>query len=82
MTDRLLAVSGTETVVIDRESGAVVWQLDSLEGPVSIIAFDSSGESFVVGGAIDYNATAFHPDGTLLLTGGGDGKLLAWEVVN
>jgi len=27
------------------------------------------------------NALGFTPDGTLLLTGGDDGKLLAWEVV-
>jgi WD40 repeat protein len=196
MTSHLLAVTGTNTMIIDRESGAVVWRPDSpaADGdnnpPVPIIAFDSSEESFAIGGrgdrvidqysvrtgeitssrsgapprldwlgfspgdryllalapqtgaaavwrtgetephlpdvfgAMDYCAAAFHPDGehcamgmwsgsphlhrlsdgaevdaraahhsglnalgftpdgTLLLTGGDDGKLLAWEVLS
>jgi WD40 repeat protein len=187
---RLLAATGTRTVIIDRESGEVVWQPDSDDGETPpVIAFHPSEETFACGGrgaevidlysvstgmvtaslsgasprlrwlgygpngryllaltpdtgaatvwragetephlpdvfgAMDYTSAAFHPDGehcamgmwsgslgihrlsdgaevaeraahnsglntlaftpdgTLLLTGGDDGKLLAWEVL-
>lgn len=55
---RLLAVTGTETKIISRETGETVWQPDAPDWadsdnsnpPIPIIAFNSSGDSFAIGG--------------------------------
>jgi WD40 repeat protein len=63
MTDRFLAVSGTSTQILDRETNEIVWQADlptrgtgddnddiDSDTPVPIIAFHPTTNSFAVGG--------------------------------
>ncbi|MFD1044541.1 WD40 repeat domain-containing protein, partial [Kibdelosporangium lantanae] len=82
--DRLLAVTGTTTVIIDRESGAVVWQPESPaeaddEPPVPLIAFDSSGESFAIGGRGEHVIDQYSvPTGEVTSTRFGAPPRLRW----